>query len=136
MSLDTSRFKLYAPFFKNLEISRSPGVPYRIEGHWRVFLLRPLGRALLPNLRRLSITTPCNVKGDQLDRITVFLSPSLVEISICKARWPIWVGLGCSDKLLRDIARNCPKLQTLCIFPGEPSGNPVPGRIVDDGYYT
>ncbi|KAF8607429.1 hypothetical protein BDV93DRAFT_542341 [Ceratobasidium sp. AG-I] len=136
LALNTSRFKLYAPLVKTLEISRSPGNPYRIVGDWRLLLLRSAGRVLLPNLERLSFTISSGTMEDQLDWVSIFLSSSLVEINIWKARWPVWVGLSSSARLLRYIARNCPRLQTLSITPGEPSDDAIPGRVDDYGSYT
>lgn len=130
MRLNISRFELCSPLIKTLEISRSPGVPYRTVRNWRFLLLHSSDRVLLPNLRRLSLTTRRETVEDHLDWITMFLSPSLAEINICKFNGPIWVGLSTSAKLLRRIARSCPRIQVLYITPGEPGGDTVSGGIV------
>lgn len=137
IEIDTSRFELYAPFVTDLEISRLPGVPFRIEGRWRPFLMRSHARVLLPNLRRLSFETFGKFHEDQLGWIAMFLAPSLLEIQICAREQPIWINLSSASEMLRQISEKCPKLQTLTIFPGEPLyDQPIPGTVMHEGDST
>lgn len=137
---DYSRFEFYAPFVKILELYKGDSF-FEISG-WRILSLRTAQGPLLPNLSSLTASlsirsTACHTQG--LMWITSLLSPSLKRVRLIGAEqvsFPIHSAIVGST-ILEGIARICPGIQTLSLFPFTGSGesdeehfllNLLPGR--------
>ncbi|KAG9075059.1 hypothetical protein FS749_013317 [Ceratobasidium sp. UAMH 11750] len=124
VTVDITRLIFYAPFVESLEISRVPAKRYYLHNPWRAipFILEPI--IFLPNLRRLSYTSPGPIDNFLVDWLQVFLSPSVrhIEVSVGGAS-PLWLDVLGSSRVLRTITRLCPKLECLRIYPGDPVPN-------------
>ncbi|KAG8706819.1 hypothetical protein FRC08_000845 [Ceratobasidium sp. 394] len=131
-TIDASRLGIYVPFIESLEISRSPAKKYRIEGKWRTSPAQTQSVPLLPNLRRLTYTGPRELDEDQLDYLTLFLSPTVREIEIAtSSTHPLWQSLPSASKFLESVSRACPNLDHLRIYPGRLTPELSPSRYLE-----
>jgi hypothetical protein len=136
-SLDLSRFNLYAPYIKQLEI------PYTLQidkyDNWEDFLACTRSIDLLPNLETLHMVfshpwTEC-IATDLINWATAFLSTSLLGLSVHpdllrpmfaslwmnsprSTHFGAYVDLNLTHKLLRHVSPKCPQLNSLTLMPG------------------
>ncbi|KAG9075426.1 hypothetical protein FS749_012908 [Ceratobasidium sp. UAMH 11750] len=114
--IDFSRFDLYAPWTKNLEIFKNDelSISKRQSDILRYHSAR---RILFPNLVSITCTHP-HSNADSL-WILPFLTPSLtsLEFIIVNPLQIPYISVPESSIVLHLLAETCPKLQTLGIFP-------------------
>ncbi|QRV97400.1 hypothetical protein RhiJN_25419 [Ceratobasidium sp. AG-Ba] len=80
--VDSNRLKVYSLFVRTLEIYGRNAKDYEIL-NWRTLAGYAKGGPILPNLLRLTLTTPSWMEaGNQLFWIRTFLSPVLVDIRV------------------------------------------------------
>ncbi|KAG9090905.1 hypothetical protein FRC06_000833 [Ceratobasidium sp. 370] len=111
---DFSRFDVYAPWVKHLEICNNQQPPPKVQQMDTLFQHSTM-RVLLPNLKSITCT---NTDGS-VDLIWVlpFLSPSLLHVEFATTNFTRLPDLSIreSSVLLHILAQKCPKLQTLSI---------------------
>ncbi|KAG8732252.1 hypothetical protein FRC10_001052, partial [Ceratobasidium sp. 414] len=114
--IDFSRFDVYAPWTKHLEVCKSG--EFSLGKHQsNILCYHSARRVLLPNLASITST---NLSGDA-DNLWVlpFLTPSLISLEFIIAN-PLQtpnISIPESSVVLHVLAEKCPKLQTLGIFP-------------------
>lgn len=115
---DVSRLNFYAPFVRELEIYGPNAIEYDVWS-WRSIARYAKNRLLLPNLLRLTLSSPRLFEaGHQFFWIRLFLSPILVDVRVVDSPnedLPLLrngVGLG----LLKHISKVAPDIRRLSIF--------------------
>ncbi|KAF8604784.1 hypothetical protein BDV93DRAFT_555217 [Ceratobasidium sp. AG-I] len=125
-TIDPSRFKVYSPFVKQLEIISDPQeIVIKFGENASTFYAFAQKATLVPNLTKLAITT-LEVGAEEYDRwVTTFLSPALVDIELIYYGAHTRFGLDSTlvPDFLERISTNCPKLRRLEIFPREDADN-------------
>ncbi|KAG8769267.1 hypothetical protein FRC12_005061 [Ceratobasidium sp. 428] len=122
---DTSRLELYAPFVQSLEAYCPLIEEHWDQSLWRTYPLQTQQPVNFPKLRRLTYTSPEEkAEKDQLGYLLPFLSSSLREIEITACNGCLlWQSLSSVSKFLNVVSSQCPKLESLRIYPGQPSSN-------------
>jgi hypothetical protein len=114
---DLTRFKMYAPFVKSLEIYGEHARNYETT-NWQALAAYAKNTTLLPNLVRLTLTAPFPISSrNQLLWIRTFLGPSLLEIQVIKmgSSFPS-VSFPVASCLLKHISSISPRVQRFSIF--------------------
>lgn len=127
--VDFSRFDIYAPFVRRLNVYGMTVQHYQVSG-WHPLNRRSQSRPLLPNLVSLNLQAASDISGlDQIMWIQTFLSPSLVNIQVA----PVLPGSPqgstfsytprisplATSVILQSIVERCPKLMRLSLFMSE-----------------
>ncbi|KDN33977.1 hypothetical protein RSAG8_12936, partial [Rhizoctonia solani AG-8 WAC10335] len=121
--LDFTRFDIYAPLVKSLDLYGDSKHSYDFSG-WSTLNQRQ--SPLLPHLSSLTMRGTCGSRGsgDQLLWTTLLASSTLREVRTVssgkKRPNPLLVAPVVASLLLSKITHQCPDLQVLSIFP-EPS---------------
>ncbi|KAG9084768.1 hypothetical protein FS749_004972 [Ceratobasidium sp. UAMH 11750] len=126
--IDFSRFDLYAPWTKNLEIFKNNELSIS-KRQSDILHYHSARRILFPNLVSITCTHP-HGHADSL-WILPFLTPSLtsLEFIIVNPLQIPYTSTPESSIVLHLLAETCPKLQTLGIFP-------VSGRTISSDEYA
>ncbi|KAG9086341.1 hypothetical protein FS749_003698 [Ceratobasidium sp. UAMH 11750] len=120
-SVDFSRFDIYAPYVRRLNVY-GPGPVgnyYQVDG-WDHLIVRAQQKPLLPNLLSINLQSLCDGHGpDQLVWIKTFISPSLIHIqatphSVCS---PPCISPLMADVILDAVAERCSRLFRLSLLP-------------------
>ncbi|KAG9094215.1 hypothetical protein FS749_012913 [Ceratobasidium sp. UAMH 11750] len=128
--LDFRRFHLYGPFVKHLEIYDKDVKKHSLS-NWRQFMVYAREHVLLPNLTRLTLETSSS--RNQLTWIRVFLSPTLVEISVVPLAKPVPVIPYLeASALIRYIGDICSNIEHLALFPDREDSTEYDQDLVDD----
>ncbi|KAG8730019.1 hypothetical protein FRC10_003204 [Ceratobasidium sp. 414] len=115
-SRDPTRFDIYAPFVRSLEIYGKGSGEYDVT-NWKA--LAQYARDILPNLVQLTLTAPFSITGrHQLFWIRTFLSPSLLDIHVVgepTGELPL-VHPRVALSLLKHISELAPMTQRLSVY--------------------
>ncbi|KAG9124390.1 hypothetical protein FRC07_011804 [Ceratobasidium sp. 392] len=114
-----TRFDIYAPYVKYLDIYGPKGEMFKLTG-WKVLISRARRQALLPNLHTLTISSICNSNGpDQPMWVGAFASPSLVNLEVTAADLAIApsISYSATSFIMEYLTARCPKLERLGLFP-------------------
>ncbi|KAG8716725.1 hypothetical protein FRC08_008924 [Ceratobasidium sp. 394] len=117
-SRDLTRFHIYAPFVRSLEIYGEDVEEYKITNR-KALAQCAKDTPFLPNLVRLTLTSLFAITGQsQLFWIRTFLSPSLLEILVVGKpieELPL-IQMSLVPSLLQHISEFAPKTQQLSLF--------------------
>ncbi|KAB5589448.1 hypothetical protein CTheo_7102 [Ceratobasidium theobromae] len=122
-TVDFTRFDIYAPYVRRLNIYGSSAQYYQVSG-WSPLVLRANSKTLLPNLLSIVIQSAHDDHGpDQVMWIRAFASPSLLTIQAIpgrpNSRTPPRVSPSAASVILDIIAGCCPRLMRLSLFVSE-----------------
>lgn len=117
LQTDFTRFEVYAPFVKVLEVYKKGGY-FEISG-WRTISVKTEEGPLLPQLSSLAVRPPptCHTQG--LMWITSLLSPTLRCLRLTGAEETSFLihSSLVGSAVLEALARVCPRIETLSLFP-------------------
>ncbi|KAG8741633.1 hypothetical protein FRC12_015606 [Ceratobasidium sp. 428] len=116
-SQDFTRFSLYAPFVKYLEIYGQDATEYEFSG-WRELGQYAKAASLLPNLVRLTLTASFPIQSQQqLMWIRTFLAPAILEIQVVRtaSEAPL-IHLPTASSLLKHVSTVASGVQRLSLF--------------------
>ncbi|KAG9078607.1 hypothetical protein FRC06_008283 [Ceratobasidium sp. 370] len=117
-----SRFELYAPYVKSVEIYPKH---YFTLKNWDTLRSWSIQNPILPNLSSLKIYTkdaPVSQNVMQIGWITSFLVPSTIEIQIVPANYDnldMALTSTAGSVILQSITSVCPRLVRLSLFPSD-----------------
>ncbi|KAG8716726.1 hypothetical protein FRC08_008925 [Ceratobasidium sp. 394] len=117
-SRDLTRFNIYAPFVRSLEIYGENAKEYEIV-NWKALAPYAKDTPLLPNLVRLTLTAPFSIKSrHQLFWIKMFLSPSLLDILVVRKPTGEFslIHAPAAPSLLKHISELAPKTKRLSVY--------------------
>ncbi|KAG9121438.1 hypothetical protein FRC07_002606 [Ceratobasidium sp. 392] len=116
-SRDFTRFKLYAPFVRSLEIYGKDDMEYEFA-QWKKLGQYAKAEPLLPNLVQLTLAAPFLIKSQQqLLWIRTFLAPTILEIRVFRSvdESPL-MHMPTVLSLLKHVSTIVPQIQQLSVF--------------------
>ncbi|CAE7227652.1 unnamed protein product [Rhizoctonia solani] len=114
---DLSRYHIYAPWVRELEIFAGRNLEIQNAGP---FLALFGGGPLLPNLRRVTTHTGADIGSKEMMKfLNMFIAPSLTEIRtiIHKKGLPSYVHPSGVPAFIKKIKDTCPHIQVLEFYP-------------------
>ncbi|KAF8604367.1 hypothetical protein BDV93DRAFT_101874 [Ceratobasidium sp. AG-I] len=125
---DFSRFDVYAPLVQSLNTfgpkKRKYLAWFNIDSSWQTLELRAQESTLLPNLKEFSLNYNFKQEDEPVLWVSAFISPSLTAFNAVRVqRGDSAVTSSTLSIILKLVARDCPKIESLTLFPGSLARN-------------